>query len=193
MKEKGIISGKGIEIIKDSQDKRIRVSQKGVEIYHKEEPVKRETVEQLKTKLQIKAELTDVTPLTLSIETLGGICKPLIKRGTPIPVSESQFFSTTVDNQSSLEVHVLQGERLTTKDNETLVRFIIDGIPPAPRGISQIEVTFDIGAYGILRITAKDKISAQELSVSITSSHGLTGKEIEEMIREAEEHEREKQ
>ncbi|MEJ2411377.1 MAG: molecular chaperone DnaK [Anaerolineales bacterium] len=132
--------------------------------------------------------LLDVTPLTLSVETLGGVATPLIERNTTIPARESQTFSTASDNQSQVEIHVLQGERSMAADNKSLGRFILDGIPPAPRGIPQIEVTFDINANGILEVTAKDKATGKTQNITITASSGLTDDEIEKMRQEAERH-----
>lgn len=132
--------------------------------------------------------LLDVTPLTLGIETLGGVMTPLIERNSTIPTSKSQIFSTAADNQTTVEIHVLQGERPMAADNRTLGRFILDGIPPAPRGIPQVEVTFDIDANGILHVTAKDKATGKEQKITITSSSGLNEQEIEKMRQEAEAH-----
>lgn len=132
--------------------------------------------------------LLDVTPLSLGIETLGGIFTKIIERNTTIPVTRSQIFSTATDNQSSVEIHVLQGERELAHDNKTLGRFILDGIPPAPRGIPQIEVTFDIDSNGILTVKAKDKATNKEQSVRIEGSSGLSKEEIEKMKKEAEIH-----
>ncbi len=132
--------------------------------------------------------LLDVTPLTLSIETLGGVATPLIERNTTIPAKKSQIFSTAADGQTQVEIHVLQGERPMAADNKTLGRFILDGIPPAPRGVPQIEVTFDIDANGILNVSAQDKATGREQSITITASSGLTEQEIQRMIREAEQH-----
>ncbi|HLD11709.1 MAG TPA: molecular chaperone DnaK [Patescibacteria group bacterium] len=132
--------------------------------------------------------LLDVTPLTLGIETLGGVMTALIERNARIPTSKSQVFSTASDNQTSVEVHVLQGERPMAVDNKSLGRFILDGIPPAPRGIPQVEVTFDIDANGILNVTAKDKATSKEQRITITGSTGLSKDEIEKMRKEAEEH-----
>jgi len=132
--------------------------------------------------------LLDVTPLSLGIETLGGVFTKIIEKNTTVPVSKSQIFSTASDNQTSVEIHVLQGEREMASDNKTLGRFILDGIPPAPRGIPQIEVTFDIDANGILKVVAKDKATNKEQSIRIEASTGLTKEEIEKMKKEAELH-----
>lgn len=132
--------------------------------------------------------LLDVTPLTLGIETLGAVATPLIARNTTIPSSKSQIFSTAADNQTQVEINVLQGERPMAQDNKSLGRFILDGIPPAPRGIPQIEVTFDIDANGILNVKAKDKATGKEQSIKITGSTGLTKEEIDRMTKEAETH-----
>jgi molecular chaperone DnaK len=132
--------------------------------------------------------LLDVTPLTLGIETLGGVMTPLIPRNTTIPTSKSQVFSTAADNQPSVEIHVLQGERPMSGDNKTLGRFILDGILPAPRGVPQVEVTFDIDANGILNVRAQDKGTGKEQKITITASSGLNKDEVEKMRREAEAH-----
>jgi molecular chaperone DnaK len=132
--------------------------------------------------------LLDVTPLTLGIETLGGVATPLIDRNTTIPTSKSQIFSTAADGQTSVEIHVLQGERPMAQDNKTLGRFILDGIPPAPRGIPQIEVKFDIDANGILNVSATDKATGKEQRITITASSGLSKEEVEKMKKEAEIH-----
>ncbi|HSN95132.1 MAG TPA: molecular chaperone DnaK [Anaerolineaceae bacterium] len=132
--------------------------------------------------------LLDVTPLTLSIETLGGISTPLINRNTTIPTRESQVFSTASDSQTSVEINVLQGERPMAADNKSLGKFMLDGIPPAPRGIPQIEVTFDINASGILEVTASDKATGRKQNITITASSGLSSSEVEEMRRQAESH-----
>lgn len=132
--------------------------------------------------------LLDVTPLTLGIETLGSVSTPLIPRNTTIPTSKSQIFSTAADNQTSVEINVLQGERPMAVDNKSLGRFILDGIPPAPRGVPQIEVTFDLDASGILNVKAKDKATGREQSIKITGSTGLTKDEVERMTKEAEMH-----
>ncbi len=132
--------------------------------------------------------LLDVTPLSLGIETLGGISTPLIQRNTTIPTKKSQIFSTAADNQPSVEIHILQGERGIASENKTLGSFILSGIPPAPRGIPQIEVTFDIDANGILHVGAKDLGTGKEQSISIQKPGGLTESEIERMIKDAELH-----
>ncbi len=132
--------------------------------------------------------LLDVTPLTLSIETLGGVATGLIDRNTTIPISKSQVFTTAADNQGQVEIHVLQGERPMAADNKTLARFILDGIPPAPRGIPKVEVTFDIDANGIVNVKALDQGTGREQKVTITASSGLTKDEIDRMMREAEAH-----
>ncbi len=132
--------------------------------------------------------LLDVIPLSLGIETMGGVATKLIERNTTIPASRSQVFSTAADNQTSVEIHVVQGERPLVADNRTLGRFILDGIPPAPRGVPQVEVTFDIDANGILNVKAKDKSSGKEQSIKIEGSSGLSKEEIERMKKEAEAH-----
>jgi molecular chaperone DnaK len=132
--------------------------------------------------------LLDVTPLTLSVETLGGVATPIIERNTTIPTRKSQIFSTAADSQTQVEIHVLQGERPMASDNKSLGRFILDGIPPSPRGIPQIEVTFDIDANGILNVTAVDKATNRSQNITITASSGLSESEVERMKREAETH-----
>ena len=132
--------------------------------------------------------LLDVTPLTLGIETLGGVSTPLINRNTTIPTSKSQIFSTAADNQPSVDIHVLQGERAMAGDNRTLGNFMLDGIMPAPRGVPQIEVTFDIDANGILSVKAKDKGTGKEQKITITASSGLSKEEVEKMQKDAELH-----
>jgi molecular chaperone DnaK len=130
--------------------------------------------------------LLDVTPLTLSVETLGGVSTPLIERNTTIPTRKSQVFSTAADGQTQVEIHVVQGERPMAVDNKSLGRFILDGIPPAPRGVPQVEVTFDIDANGILKVTAADKASGRSQHITIAASSGLSENEIEKMRRDAE-------
>jgi molecular chaperone DnaK len=137
--------------------------------------------------------LLDVTPLTLGLETLGGVRTPLIDRNTTIPTKKSQVFSTADDNQTQVEIHVLQGEREMAIDNKTIGRFILDGIPSAPRGVPQIEVTFDIDANGILNVTAKDTASGKSQNVRIEASSGLSEAEIERMVNDAKQHESEDQ
>ncbi len=132
--------------------------------------------------------LLDVTPLTLGVETLGGIATPIIERNTTIPVSKSQIFSTASDGQTQVEIHVVQGERPMAADNKSLGKFILDGIPPAPRGVPQIEVTFDIDADGILNVKAQDKATGRAQHITITASSGLTQEEIKRMTEEAKRH-----
>jgi molecular chaperone DnaK len=132
--------------------------------------------------------LLDVTPLTLGVETLGGVMTSIIPRNTTVPVRKSQIFSTATDSQPSVEVHVLQGERPMATHNKTLGRFVLDGIPPAPRGIPQIEVTFDIDSDGILHVSAQDKATGREQTITIKASSGLTDEEIDRMVRESELH-----
>lgn len=132
--------------------------------------------------------LLDVTPLTLGLETMGGVRTPIIERNTTIPTSKSQVFSTAADSQTSVEIHVLQGEREFASDNKSLGRFILDGIPPAPRGMPQIEVTFDIDANGILTVKAKDKATNKEQHITIQGSSSLSSEEVERMKKEAESH-----
>lgn len=132
--------------------------------------------------------LLDVTPLSLGIETLGGVATKLIERNTTIPTSKSEVFSTAADNQPQVEIHVVQGEREMVTDNKSLGRFVLDGIPPAPRGVPQIEVTFNIDANGILNVTAKDKGSGKEQSITIQNSGNLDKEEVEKAAKEAEAH-----
>jgi molecular chaperone DnaK len=132
--------------------------------------------------------LLDVTPLTLSIETLGGVATAQIERNTTIPTRRSQSFSTATDNQTQVEIHVLQGERPMASDNKSLGKFILDGLPPAPRGVPQVEVTFDVDANGILKVSAKDKASGRTQHITITASSGLSDSEVEKMRKDAESH-----
>jgi molecular chaperone DnaK len=132
--------------------------------------------------------LLDVTPLTLGIETLGGVATPIIERNTTIPTKKSQIFSTASDSQTSVEIHVVQGERPMAADNKTLGRFNLDGIPPSPRGIPQIEVSFDFDSDGIMHVSALDKATAREQKITITASSGLSKSEVENMVRVAEQH-----
>ena len=132
--------------------------------------------------------LLDVTPLTLSIETLGGVATQMIPRNTTIPTKKTETFSTAADSQTEVEVHVLQGERPMAAQNRTLGKFKLGGIPPAPRGVPQIEVTFDIDANGILNVTAKDNATGKDTRITITSSSGLSKEEVEKMAKEAEAH-----
>ena len=133
--------------------------------------------------------LLDVTPLSLGIETLGNVSTKLIERNTTIPTKKSQVFSTAADNQTTVEIHVLQGEREMAVDNKTIGRFHLDGIPPAPRGVPQVEVTFDIDANGILNVGAKDKATGKEQSIRIEASSGLSDAEVEKMVNDAKKHE----
>jgi len=130
--------------------------------------------------------LLDVTPLSLGIETLGGVMTRLIEANTTIPTKKTETFTTASDSQPSVEVHVLQGERPMARDNRTLGRFHLDGIPPAPRGVPQVEVTFDIDANGILNVSARDKATSKQQNITITASSGLTKDEIDKMKKEAE-------
>jgi len=132
--------------------------------------------------------LLDVTPLSLAIETLGGVATPMIPRNTTIPTKKTETFSTAADNQTSVEVHVLQGERPMAAQNRTLGKFHLTGLPPAPRGMPQIEVTFDIDANGILNVTAKDMATGKDQKITITSSSGLSKEEVERMAKEADAH-----
>ncbi|MEJ2541024.1 MAG: Hsp70 family protein, partial [Gemmatimonadota bacterium] len=135
--------------------------------------------------------LLDVTPLSLGIETLGGVMTPLIERNTTIPTKKSEVFSTAEDNQTTVEIHVLQGERKMAVDNKTIGKFQLTGIPPAPRGMPQVEVTFDIDANGILHVSAKDKATGKEQKIRIEASSGLSDAEIEKMVSDAEAHAKE--
>jgi molecular chaperone DnaK len=132
--------------------------------------------------------LLDVTPLSLGIETLGGVMTRLIERNTTIPTKKAEIFSTAADSQTSVEVHVLQGERELARDNRTLGKFHLVGIPPAPRGVPQIEVTFDIDANGILNVSAKDRATGKAQAITITASSGLAKDEVERMVKDAEAH-----
>ena len=132
--------------------------------------------------------LLDVTPLTLGIETLGGVATPIIERNTTVPTRKSQVFSTAADGQTQVEIHVTQGERPMSADNKTLGRFVLDGIPPAPRGMPQVEVTFDIDANGILNVAAQDKATGREQKITITAQSGLSEDEVQRLVREAEQH-----
>ena len=132
--------------------------------------------------------LVDVIPLSLSIETMGSVATKLIEKNTHIPTKKSQVFSTAADNQTSTEIHIVQGERPMAADNKSLGKFVLDGIPPAPRGVPQVEVTFDVDSNGVLNVTAKDKSTGKEQSIKIEASSGLTEEDIEKMKREAEEH-----
>ena len=133
--------------------------------------------------------LLDVTPLSLGIETLGNVSTKLIERNTTIPTKKSQVFSTAADNQTTVEIHVLQGEREMAVDNKTIGRFHLADIPPAPRGIPQIEVSFDIDANGILNVNAKDKATGKEQSIRIEASSGLSESDIDKMVNDAKKHE----
>jgi molecular chaperone DnaK len=130
--------------------------------------------------------LLDVIPLSLGIETMGGVATKIIDRNTTIPTSRTQIFSTAADNQTSVEIHITQGERAMAGDNKSLGRFVLDGIPPAPRGMPQVEVTFDVDANGILSVKAKDKATNKEQSIRIEASSGLSDQDIERMRKEAE-------
>jgi len=132
--------------------------------------------------------LLDVTPLSLGVETLGGVATPMIERNTTIPTKKSQVYSTAADSQTQVEIHIVQGERPMATDNKSLGRFILDGIPPSPRGVPQIEVTFDIDANGILSVSAQDKATGRKQHITITASSGLSDSEIDNMIKEAEKH-----
>ena len=132
--------------------------------------------------------LLDVTPLTLGIETMGGVMTPLIDKNTTIPTNKSQVFSTAEDNQTAVTVHVLQGERKQASENKTLGQFNLTDIPPSPRGMPQIEVSFDLDANGILNVSAKDKATNKEQSIEIKASSGLSDEEIEQMVKDAEAH-----
>ncbi|HEV7213593.1 MAG TPA: Hsp70 family protein, partial [Chloroflexota bacterium] len=132
--------------------------------------------------------LLDVTPLTLGVETLGGVMTPMIPRNTTIPTRKTETYTTAADSQPSVEIHVAQGERPMASENKTLGRFHLDGIPPAPRGVPQVEVTFDIDANGILNVAARDKGTGKQQTITITASSGLSKDEVDRMVREAEQH-----
>ena len=132
--------------------------------------------------------LLDVTPLTLSIETMGGVATSMIERNTTVPTSKSQVFSTAADNQTQVEINILQGERPMATDNKSLGKFILDGIPPAPRGVPQVEVAFDMDANGILSVSAKDKATGKAQSIKITGAVGLSEDEVKKAQEEAEKH-----
>jgi molecular chaperone DnaK len=132
--------------------------------------------------------LLDVTPLTLGLETLGGVMTPLIPRNTTIPTAKTETFTTAADGQTSVEVHVLQGERPMASENKTIGRFVLDGILPAPRGVPQVEVTFDIDANGILNVSARDKATGKEQKITIQASSGLSKDEIDRMVKDADAH-----
>jgi molecular chaperone DnaK len=132
--------------------------------------------------------LVDVIPLSLAIETMGGVATKLIEKNTHIPTRKSQVFSTAADNQTQTEIHITQGERPMASDNKSLGRFVLDGIPPAPRGVPQIEVTFDVDSNGVLNVTAKDKSTGKEQSIRIEATSGLTDADIERMKQDAEAH-----
>jgi molecular chaperone DnaK len=132
--------------------------------------------------------LLDVTPLSLGIETLGGVATKLIERNTTIPTSKSQIFTTAADGQTQVEINVVQGERELAGDNKSLARFVLDGIPPAPRGVPQVEVSFDIDANGIVNVRAKDKASGKEQHITITASSGLAKDEVDKLVKDAQAH-----
>ena len=132
--------------------------------------------------------LVDVIPLSLGIETMGGVNTKLIEKNTHIPTKKQQVFSTAADNQTSTEIHIVQGERPMATDNKSLGKFVLDGIPPAPRGVPQVEVTFDVDSNGVLNVTAKDKATGKEQSIRIEANSGLSEADIERMKKEAEDH-----
>jgi molecular chaperone DnaK len=132
--------------------------------------------------------LLDVTPLTVGVETLGSVMTPMVPRNTTIPTRKTETYTTAADSQTQVEIHVMQGERPMARDNRTLGKFILDGIPPAPRGVPQVEVTFDIDANGILHVTAKDKATSREQSIKITGASTLDKKEVDRLVKEAEAH-----
>jgi molecular chaperone DnaK len=199
LQDAGITPDKLDEVIMVGSQTRMPLVQQKVKAFFNKEPnrsVNPEEVVSIGAAIQggvLKGEvkdvlLLDVTPLTLGIETMGGVATPLIPRNTTIPTSKSQVFSTAADNQPSVEIHVLQGERPMAADNRTLGRFMLDGILPAPRGLPQIEVTFDIDANGILNVKAHDKGTGREQKITIQSSSGLKKEEIEKMQQEASAH-----
>jgi molecular chaperone DnaK len=199
LQDAGITPDKLDEVIMVGSQTRMPLVQQKVKAFFNKEPnrgVNPEEVVSIGAAIQggvLKGEvkdvlLLDVTPLTLGIETMGGVATPLITRNTTIPTSKSQVFSTAADNQPSVEIHVLQGERPMAADNRTLGRFMLDGILPAPRGLPQIEVTFDIDANGILNVKAHDKGTGREQKITIQSSSGLKKEEIEKMQQEASAH-----
>jgi molecular chaperone DnaK len=195
----GLTADKLDEVILVGSQTRMPLVQQKVKAFFNKEPnrsVNPEEVVSIGAAIQggvLKGEvkdvlLLDVTPLTLGIETLGGVGTPLIPRNTTIPTSKSQVFSTAADNQPSVEIHVLQGERPMAIDNRTLGRFMLDGILPSPRGLPQIEVTFDIDANGILNVKATDKGTGREQKITITASSGLKKEDIDKMQQEAASH-----
>ena len=199
MKDAGVDSGKIDEIVLvGGQTRMPRIQQLVKELFGKEghKGVNPDEVVAVGAAIQggvLQGEvkdmlLLDVTPLTLSIETQGGVATPMIPRNTTIPTRKTETFSTAADNQTSVEVHVLQGERPLARDNRTLGKFQLTGIPPAPRGVPQIEVTFDIDANGILNVSAKDLATGKDQRIQITSSSGLSKEDVERMAREAEAH-----
>jgi len=199
MKDAGVDAGKINEVVLvGGQTRMPRIQQLVKELFGKEghKGVNPDEVVAVGAAIQggvLKGEvkdllLLDVTPLTLAIETLGGVATPMIPRNTTIPTRKSETFSTAADNQTSVEVHVLQGERPMAAQNRTLGKFHLTGIPPAPRGLPQIEVTFDIDANGILNVTAKDNATGKDQKITITSSSGLSKDEVERMAKDAESH-----
>ncbi len=199
LKDAGLAAGQIDEIVLVGGQTRMPLVQEKVRQFFSKEPhkgVNPDEVVAIGAAIQagvLKGEvrdvlLLDVTPLTLGIETLGGVSTPLIQRNTTIPTSKSQVFSTAADNQPSVEIHVLQGERAMANDNKSLGRFILDGILPAPRGVPQVEVTFDLDANGILNVSARDKATGKEQKITITAGGGLSKEEVEKLQREAELH-----
>src|SRR5437868_2965494 len=199
MKDAGVDTSKINEVVLDSGQTRMpRIQQLVKELFGREghKGVNPDEVVAVGAAIQggvLKGEvkdllLLDVTPLTLSIETLGGVSTPMIPRNTTIPTKKTETFSTAADSQTSVEVHVLQGERPMAGQNRTLGKFHLTGLPPAPRGVPQIEVTFDIDANGILNVTAKDNATGKDQKITITSSSGLSKEEVEQMAKEADAH-----